>query len=677
MSISRIALAASLLCVVLPAHAHAAEAEAAADDAFGDGSVIIVTAETQTSDAEAEAAATAGGTDVVSYRDYADRLPVSLRDVLAFSPGIYLQPRYGQELRISIRGSGISRGFHMRGLTLLQDGIPINLADDNGDFQELEPIFFDHLAVYRGANALRLGSGTLGGAINGVTPTGRSAEGLYLRADGGSFSTARGLASFGVAGDAVDAWGAISADTSDGDRDHAKRRSLRFHGNVGLMLSPVVSTRLYASINNINQELPGALTSAVALTTPRTAAASAVSGDQARDIDSIRLQNRTSFDWGATQLEVGLFGNFKSLYHPIFQVIDQESEDRGGFARLEHDAGVISLTLGGEYRRGSTRARQFVNIAGRRGAITFDAQQEARTASLYGEARLQPMAGLSLIAGGIYADGYRRRTVTFSGAPAQNGGVSFDTFSPRFGLLFEPSDSVQVFANYSRSAEFPGFGEVFQTVGVTSTLINAIRPQTAWTAEIGTRGQSGIVRWDMAAYRARLRDEMLQYVVSPGTGIPAATFNADRTLHQGIEVGLDIEPTDWLRLRQVYTYSDFRFRNDAQFGNNRLPVVPRHTYRAELRLGQDSLHVSPSLEWVPQGGYADYRNSVRTPGYALIGLSAGASVGQGIDLFVDARNLTGKKAIGDISAVIAATAGSAIYYPVERRAVFGGLRVRF
>jgi hypothetical protein len=60
----------------------------------------------------------------------------------------------------------------MRGLTLLQDGIPINLADDNGDFQELEPIFFDHLEVYRGANALRFGSGTLGGAVNGVTPTG-------------------------------------------------------------------------------------------------------------------------------------------------------------------------------------------------------------------------------------------------------------------------------------------------------------------------------------------------------------------------------------------------------------------------------------------------------------------------------------------------------------------------
>src|SRR3546814_15899117 len=89
----------------------------------------------------------------------------------------------------------------MRGLTLLQDGVPINHADDNGDFQELEPIFFDHLEVYRGSNALRFGSGTLGGAINGVTPTGRTAEGIYLRGDVGSFDSVRGLVSAGVATD--------------------------------------------------------------------------------------------------------------------------------------------------------------------------------------------------------------------------------------------------------------------------------------------------------------------------------------------------------------------------------------------------------------------------------------------------------------------------------------------
>jgi iron complex outermembrane recepter protein len=647
-----------------------AQANEAAEDA-----TIIVTAPQFADEAENEASRTAGGTDIVRHEDYADKSIVSLRDVLAFSPGVYLQPRYGQEVRISIRGSGLSRGFHMRGLTLLQDGVPINLADDNGDFQELEPIFFDHLQVYRGSNALRFGSGTLGGAINGVTPTGRTARGIYVRADAGSFDSFRGLISGGVASDRVDVWAGISADSSDGDRDHVRRRSLRFHGNVGMTFSDVVSSRVYVSFNNIDQEIPGALTQVQALTNPRMANPASVNGDNARDIDSLRIQSRTRFDWGALKLDVGGFVNTKSLYHPIFQVIDQESADVGGFFRAGFTADVVEVTVGGELRRGNTRARQFVNLAGRRGALTFDADQQAQTASLYGELRVRPTRALSLIVGGVYAEGYRKRTVNVS--TGRSGQIDLDAFSPKFGVLFEPSSIMQFFANYSRSAEFPGFGEVFQNIGTPpiSQLVTAIRPQRAWTAEIGTRGQAGIVNWDLALYRSTLRGELLQFNVNPL--IPAATFNADRTLHQGIEAALELKPADWLRLRQIYTYSDFRFRGDAQYGNNRLPVVPKHSYRAELRVGSDTLFLSPNVEWVPTGPFSDYRNLVRTPGYALVGLTGGARLTRGVDIFVDVRNIMGKKAIGDVGAVITALPTSAIYYPVERRAISAGVRARF
>src|SRR3546814_12805787 len=96
-----------------------------------------------------------------------------------------------------------------------------------------------------------------------------------------------------------------------------------------------------------------------------------------------------------------------------------------------------------------------------------------------------------------------------------------------------------------------------------------------------------------------------------------------------------------------------------------------------MRLGTDALHGAPSIEWVPQGPFADYRNRVRTPGYALLGFTAGARVAEGIDAFLDVRNITGKRAIGDISAAIDVTDASATYYPVERRAVSAGLRARY
>jgi iron complex outermembrane receptor protein len=61
----------------------------------------------------------------------------------------------------------------------------------------------------------------------------------------------------------------------------------------------------------------------------------------------------------------------------------------------------------------------------------------------------------------------------------------------------------------------------------------------------------------------------------------------------------------------------------------------------------------------------------------LWGVSAAARIKNGVNIFVDARNVTGVKAIGDVSAAILATPASAIYYPVERRAIYGGVRMRF
>lgn len=628
---------------------------------------IIVTGKAAADAARQQASDTPGGTDVVTYQDYADKTAVSLRDALAFSPGIYTQPRFGQEVRISIRGSGLSRGFHMRGLTLLQDGVPINLADDNGDFQELEPIFFDHLEVYRGANALRFGSGTLGGAINGVTPHGDTAPGLYARVDAGSFNLVRGLLSGGFGDERINAWAAISADRHDGDRQHANRNSLRFNGNVGVAISDAVSTRFYVSSNTIRQKLPGALTMKDSVSTPQKGN---FAGDQSRDIDSLRIQNRTAVDLGAASLSFGGFYNLKQLYHPIFMVIDQKSQDRGLFARSDLTAGIIALTLGGETRWGNTRARQFVNLAGKRGTETFRADQRARTSTVYGELRVTPVRALSLVIGAIYADGYREQARTVPSPVV--GRASFDAISPKFGVLWRPADGVEVFANYSRSAEFPTFVELAQQAAFVP-----VTAQRAWTAEVGTRGRLGPVQWDISIYRANITGEMLQYTPDANVGIPAATFNAGRTRHQGIEAGLTWTPRDWLRLRQTWQYSDFRFRRDVQFGNNRLPVIPRHALRSQIRLGTDAIHIAPTLEWVPQGAFADYRNTVRTAGYALIGLTAGATIRPGIDVFADVRNVTGKTAIGDISAVIAATAASAIYYPVERRAVYAGIRSRF
>ncbi|HYZ48675.1 MAG TPA: TonB-dependent receptor, partial [Sphingomonas sp.] len=637
--------------------AGALSALAAAVPAYADEppATIIVTGQRAAS--EAETLARPGGTDLVTADDYRAKAAVSLRDALAFSPGVYAQPRFGQEVRLSIRGSGVSRGFHMRGLTLLQDGVPINLADDNGDFQELDPAIFEVIQVFRGANALRFGGSTLGGAINGVTPTGRSAPGLNLRADGGSFDSFRGKLAAGFESGPGDGWVALTGDTSDGDRDHAHRNALRLNANVGLKLSDTVETRFYGSGQMLRQELPGTLPIATVLTRPGTGNSF---NNQQRNIDSLRLQNRTTVALGDARLELGGFLNAKELDHPIYQYIDQVSTDYGAFGRLSYAQGPLGLTVGTTARFGTVASKRFANVDGHKGALMFNAHQRAQTIDVYGESRYA-IGQLSLIAGGIYTHAERRQRQTFP-MPAF-GEAGYDQFSPRLGLLWAPRDALQVYANYSRSHELPGFIELAQLSNFVP-----LKAQRAWTAEIGARGTLGPARFDIAFYRATVRGEMLQYNVDPAGGFPVSTFNANRTLHQGIEAGLDLSLAPWARLRQAYQFNDFRFREDAKYGDNRLPVIPKHLYRAELRLGGEALNVAPSLEWLPQEAWADYANTFRPGGYVLVGATAEAQLRPGLSLFVDARNLTNRKQVGDISAVVnysaLTDAQRAIFYPV-------------
>jgi len=561
----------------------------------------------------------------------------------------------------------------VRGLSLLQDGAPINLADDNGDFQELDPAILDRLEVYRGASALRFGSSTLGGAINGITPNGRDAPGLQLRLDGGSFNTFRGVATYGVANETADAWIAASADSSDEAREHSSRESFRVNANVGVRLSHALTTRLYVTASRIRQDLPGALPYALAIARPKTGN---LVGDQARDINSLRLQTRTTYSSGHLSAELGGYLNLKNLHHPIFQVIDQTSNDRGAYLRMRWKSAGIEVSSGLTARFGSIDSRRFVNVNGTAGARTFEADLNARTIDAFAEGRVEILPALTGVAGAVFTSGKRKQAQSFP-LPITRA-KTFDEISPRLGLIWQAQPDLQVYANVSRSHELPGFTELAQVASFVP-----LQAQHAWTGEVGTRGRVGPLEIDVSAYHARVRGELLQFSLGPD--IPASTFNAQNTLHRGIEAGLKFPVGSLASVRSSYQFSDFRFDGDRQYGDNDLPVVPRHLLRGEVRFGTDEWHVSPAVEWAPRGAWADYSNSFRARGYATVRVSAAYGTARSAEIFVDVRNVAGTRAVGDVNAVVKyrfddpstpANEGSAIFNPIEHRAIFIGFRTR-
>ena len=249
-----------------------------------------------TAEARAEIDRTPGAVELVPDTAYKASTPAAtIKDALDYVPGVFAQPKWGDDTRLSIRGSGLSRNFHLRGLQLYMDGIPINTADGFGDFQEIDPTAYRYVEVYKGANALRFGANSLGGAINFVMPTGYDVEPVWR---------ARGPRQLRVPQDSPSARAACPvrstisspglAQELDGFRDHSWGESARGSFDVGYRLSEDAETRFYLNANWVRQRIPGEVTKLSALTSPQTADPLHVTNDWQRNIDTLRVADKTA-----------------------------------------------------------------------------------------------------------------------------------------------------------------------------------------------------------------------------------------------------------------------------------------------------------------------------------------------------------------------------------------------
>lgn len=616
-----------------------------------------------------------GGADVVKAEEFEDSRATTIKDMLDYTPGVFSQSRAGAESRLSIRGSGLSRTFHLRGIKLLQDGVPINFADGAGDFQDIDPLAYDHVEVYKGANALRYGSSTLGGAINFVTPTGYDASPLKVRLEAGSYNFLRDAVSSGsVIGDS-DYFASISNLNFDGYRAQSEQLDTKINANFGHKFSDSLETRFYITHANVNQELPGSLTKAQLRADPSQAAAGNLLLDQQRDFTITRLANKTTWRGEDTEVSGGLYTVYKDMYHPINTLVDQQFNDYGAFANTTLYFEDNELTLGANYSIGRVDARNYVNNRGSYGALTNKTDQRSQNVELYGENRYSAWDDIDLIAGGQLTYAHRNYQDKFLGDGDRSGEKTYTGFSPKIGVMWDAAEDVKVFSNLSMSYEPPTFSELTQNIAGASGLID-IEAQKSVTFEIGTRGQSGRFNWDASVYRAWLKDELFTYSLG---GAATGVLNANRTIHQGLELAAGMDIAEDFSTRVAYALNDFYFDGDTQFGNNQIPGIPQHYIRAEVRYdGPGGFYVAPNTEIVPTGYYVDMANTLETSSYAIFGVKAGYDVTENVSMFIDARNLLDKTYAATTGVITTPTpANSAQFIPGDGRTIYAGLTYKW
>jgi iron complex outermembrane receptor protein len=650
-----------------------------------------------TDEARREIERTPGGVALVPEEEIRESRAANLQDVLEFVPGVLVRSRFGaDESQISIRGSGLRNNFHLRGLNVLIDGFPYGFADGFSDFESLELLTAKRVEVYKGANALRFGANSLGGAINLVTKTGADADAVEVRSEGGSFGYYKGYVATGQVHGPYDLYAAFADTELDGFRDHSQQTRRRFYTSLGHITEGGTTTRLDLSYTRNEEELPGALTLEEFKDDPTQADPAFRAARAGRDYDYGRGALTVRTPLGAGQaLEGNVQLQMQDLEHPLsFAILTGDTwswstEGRWILARPLWSL-PSRLTVGLQYAGTRQEDVRFENEAGEDGARSRDQTNEAHNVGLYAEEQLDVTDRLALVLGGRLQWSYRATDDDLGDGGSDS--TDFFAFSPKIGAIWALASGAELFANASQASEPPLLLELTSPEQIGGDL-SELDAQDSWQFEIGTRGRwDEHLAWDVAVYDIELWDEIRNVNVPPFPGAPFTIprfTNIDRSRHTGVEVGLDArlvddlggllgagEMNDVLRFRIAYTWSRFVFVDDDEFGDNFLPGAPEHFVVAELRYEHPlGLWIAPGMEAVPAAYYVDSANTAETESYALLDLRLGWDHAPSrLGVFFEARNLLD---MDYISSVVVDSAIGRFFEPGAGRAFYGGVSWRW
>lgn len=646
-----------------------------------------------------------GAGNVVDMTQVGQGRVASTADVLAYQPGISAQSAGNEGVKVSIRGSGLNRapGAHASGLSVSLDGLPLT-GPGGTPYELLEPLWLSRVEVLRGANGFERGALALGGAVNYITRSGRDTPGLELHYEAGARGYQKRGISLGGVRDAVDYFIAYTDSEYDGYQQHAAGKGKGAVANLGWQLTPDLETRFFLRYRETDHETPGRLTRAQIRNDPRAANPANVAIDARRpQPGSTWVGNTTTYTIDAdSSLQAGLVYHKypmdlnESLYRQQLDYANLNGtlDYRRRHALFGHDSvTTIGLRVTHDLDANVRETLRFSSNGYAAGTHTREFEHYGTDSVLHIGNDLALSDTLHLQTGMALIHTRRDVQVTWPATPERLSERQWD-YAPRLGFTWQQTPQTQWFGNLSRSVEpahpwsmIWGSNQYF-TAGNGASTGRQRAPveldnQTATTLELGARGDSALGRWELTGYYARLTHELLTVEVQPVPNLFIAESNASPTVHRGIEAGLD--SALWqgvngrLSLRQAYTFSDFRYRDDARFGSNRLPGLPRHYYQAELRYDHPSgFYAGLNTEYASKM-FVDYANSMAADSHVIFGTRIGYDAPGGRwQAWAELRNLTDRHYAATVTpGYDDAGKDVARSTPGDGRGVYAGVRWRF
>jgi iron complex outermembrane receptor protein len=626
---------------------------------------------------------------------------VSLDEILPQIPGVFVSNRHNLANgdRITIRGFGARSQFGVRGVRIIQDGIPLTLPDGQSQLNNLDLAGAGRIEVIRGAASALYGNAS-GGVISVQTEASPPVPlGGELRVLGGSFGDRRyyqryDLKAAGQPG-GVDYYAHLGHFQTDGFRLHSEARYTQLNGRLRFSPDSVSEITLIANyVATPLAESPSSLTDSLARSKPDTARDIALAPGQCppdpgfggcQDLGEESRQGQVGISYkrrfGARH-EISLmgYGLARTLENRIpFTLI--ELDRRGGGARLEYrhappGGRVSAITAGVDFDAQADDRLESARDASHTGPVTLDQDERVTSLGLFAQTGIGLLTRLELTASLRYDQVHFEvddRLIT-ADDPDDSGARSMNQLSPMVGVRSTLAGWLNVYANIGRSFQTPTTTELTDSLGGFN---ETLQPERAINYELGLKGTaSHRLSYSLALFRADIEDLI---VGSAAAGTERVFFdNAGSARHRGVEVGLSALLAAGLVFSTAYTLSDFvfsDFRNeDDDFSGNRLPGVPLNQIDSRLTYNHPTGFMGALRVWGVDGYFVDNANQSRNDGYVTVDIRLGYGLHT---TAVEISPLLGVNNLFDVrynSSVVVNAVGGRYYEPAPGRSLYFGLR---
>ena len=155
---------------------------------------------------------------------------------------------------------------------------------------------------------------------------------------------------------------------------------------------------------------------------------------------------------------------------------------------------------------------------------------------------------------------------------------SMDIMAAKLGSSYALNDTMNVYGSLAQGSQLPYASQLM--------FNNDLKPSISRSAEIGLKGRSEKLFFDMAVYYNTVENEIVD--ASDTTNSENHQFkNAGETLKKGFEFAGDYKVTEEMALGASYSFNDYKYidfskldsnDNDVDVSGNKFRFVPDHQY---------------------------------------------------------------------------------------------------